>query len=56
MKYIQGSVENGIYASHINQVGCPADAVQSVKEISDYIYKVKSGEGAVREFIEYLIR
>ena len=36
--------------------GCPADAVQEVKAISDFISSKNGGEGAVREFIEWLIR
>lgn len=40
--------ENGI-------VGCPADAVSTVREISDYVTKRKGGNGAVREFIEWLV-
>lgn len=36
-------------------IGCPADAVQKVKEISDYTCKTKGGDGAVREFIEWII-
>lgn len=36
-------------------IGCPADAVQKVKEISDYICKNEGGDGAVREFIEWII-
>lgn len=36
-------------------VGCPADAVKDVLEISDYICANKGGEGAVREFIEWLL-
>lgn len=35
-------------------IGCPADAVKSVKEISDFISVHNGGDGAVREFIEYL--
>lgn len=35
-------------------VGCPADAVDEVKEISDYVCKNVAGHGAVREFIERL--
>ena len=35
--------------------GCPADAVLSVKECCDYIAPHKGGEGAVRDFIEYII-
>ena len=36
-------------------VGCPLDAVDGVKEIADFVSKYKGGEGAVREFIEYLL-
>lgn len=35
---------------------CPSDAVKEIKEISDYVCAAKGGEGAVREFIEYLVR
>lgn len=34
--------------------GCPADAVKEVKAVADYVCAQKGGEGAVREFIEYL--
>lgn len=36
-------------------VGCPADAVLEVKANSDYICKSKAGEGALREFSEWLV-
>ena len=36
-------------------IGCPADATQTIKNISDFISKNKGGEGAVREFIEWII-
>ena len=35
--------------------GCPATAVQQVKNISNYICSVPGGMGAVREFIDWLI-
>lgn len=34
--------------------GCPADAADEVKNISDYISSYKGGNGAVRDFIEWL--
>lgn len=34
--------------------GCPCDAVQAVKNISDYVSKNNGGNGAVRDFIEWL--
>ena len=36
-------------------VGCPADAVREVKTASDYICVAKAGEGALREFSEWLV-
>lgn len=36
-------------------VGAPADAYRKVREIADYVTCEKGGEGAVREFIEYLV-
>lgn len=36
-------------------IGCPADAVEEVKQISYYICKRKAGHGAAREFIEWLV-
>ncbi len=37
-------------------IGCPADACQEVIELSDYVAKKDGGRGAVREFIEWLVR
>ena len=36
-------------------VGCPQDAVETVKKISDYVSEHKGGEGAIRDFIEWLL-
>ena len=35
---------------------CPADAVAEVKAIADYVCISKAGEGALREFSEWLVR
>lgn len=35
--------------------GCPSDAVKEVKEIADYICTKQGGDGAVREFVEWII-
>lgn len=35
-------------------VGCPADAVKKVVDIADFISTRNGGDGAVRDFIEYL--
>ena len=36
-------------------VGCPADAVEAVKSVADYVCEKSGGDGAVREFIEWLV-
>lgn len=36
-------------------VGCPADAVSNILDVSNYICEKKAGDGAVREFIEWII-
>ena len=36
-------------------VGCPADSVNEVKMVTDYICERRGGEGAVREFIEWIV-
>lgn len=36
-------------------VGCPADAVEAVKQIADYCAPHKGGDGAVRDFIEWIL-
>lgn len=35
--------------------GCPEDAVEEVKKICDFVSVKRGGEGAVRDFIEWLI-
>lgn len=37
-------------------IGCPKDAVPSVISISDYVAEHNGGEGAVRDFIEFIIK
>lgn len=36
-------------------IGCPSDAAKEVKQIADYISNKNGGDGAVRDFIEWLI-
>jgi 3-deoxy-D-manno-octulosonate 8-phosphate phosphatase (KDO 8-P phosphatase) len=36
-------------------IGCPADAVESVKMYADYIASHNGGDGAVRDFIEWVV-
>lgn len=37
------------------KVGCPRDAVQKVQKLADFIADHNGGEGAVREFIDWLV-
>lgn len=37
------------------KIGCPADAVKKVKELADFTSVKNGGDGAVREFIEWLV-
>ena len=36
-------------------VGCPADAARQVREISHFIAEHNGGDGAVRDFIEWIV-
>lgn len=36
-------------------IGCPADAAEEVKEIVDFLAVHNGGDGAVRDFIEWLV-
>lgn len=38
-----------------NIIGCPTDASDEVKEISNYISSKKGGEGAARDFIYWIV-
>lgn len=51
-----GDDENDIECMKLCGIkGCPADALASVKEISDFVSSKNGGDGAVREFIEYIL-
>lgn len=36
--------------------GCPADAVEEVRKAATYVCKSKGGEGALREFAEWVVK
>lgn len=55
MAYI-GDDENDMESMKLcGMRACPSDAVNTIKCVANYICKNKGGEGAVREFIEYLL-
>ena len=53
--YIGDDILDIVCMQDCGLVGCPADAVDEVKRIADYVCKRNAGQGAVREFIEELI-
>ena len=36
--------------------GCPADAVDEVKKVANFVSLKNGGHGAVREFCDYILR
>ncbi len=40
---------------HGGIVGCPADAIKKVINLADYVCSKNGGEGAVREFIDWIL-
>ena len=53
--YIGDDVNDLACIQQCGCTACPADAVKAVKDKVDYMCAEKGGEGAVREFCEYLI-
>lgn len=52
-----GDDENDLQCMRVcGYTGCPADAMESVKKEVDYICDKNGGEGAVREFIEKILK
>jgi 3-deoxy-D-manno-octulosonate 8-phosphate phosphatase (KDO 8-P phosphatase) len=53
--YIGDDLNDIKVMKEVKLVGCPNDAIDEVKEISDFICKKNGGNGAVREFCEYIL-
>ncbi|MEA4924889.1 MAG: hypothetical protein VB084_06195 [Syntrophomonadaceae bacterium] len=53
--YIGGDINDLNGMKKVAVAGYPADASGTIKKISSYVCRAKGGEGAVREFIEWLI-
>lgn len=54
--YIGDDILDIVCMRECGVVGCPADACPEVKELAQFVSPLKGGEGAVREFVEYVIR
>ena len=37
-------------------VGCPLDAVDEVKQLASFVAPHNGGDGAVRDFVEWLVK
>lgn len=59
ISYIGDDINDLEAISYVNSIGgvtaCPADAAAAVKEAVTYLCEHKGGEGAVRDFTEYMI-
>jgi 3-deoxy-D-manno-octulosonate 8-phosphate phosphatase (KDO 8-P phosphatase) len=53
--YIGDDILDIVCMRECGLVGCPADACPEVKELAQFVSSLKGGEGAVREFVEYVI-
>lgn len=53
--YIGDDILDIVCMKECGLVGCPADSCRQVLDIADYISPNRGGEGAVRDFIEWLI-
>ena len=53
--YIGDDILDIVCMRECGLVGCPADACWQVKEIAQYVCKKNGGDGAVREFIEFIL-
>lgn len=53
--YIGDDVNDLLCIQQCGVTACPADAVKAVKDKANFVCSEKGGEGAVREFCEYII-
>ena len=53
--YIGDDILDLVCMNECGVVGCPSDACRQVKEIAHFVCSNKGGNGAVREFIEFII-
>jgi 3-deoxy-D-manno-octulosonate 8-phosphate phosphatase (KDO 8-P phosphatase) len=53
--YIGDDINDLPCMQKVSLIGCPADAVKEVKSIAHFVSSKGGGNGAVREFIEWLV-
>ncbi|MDR0913969.1 MAG: HAD-IIIA family hydrolase [Oscillospiraceae bacterium] len=54
--YIGDDLNDAECMSACGLAGCPADAHDDIAEICDYVCDANGGQGAVREFLDYILK
>ena len=54
--YIGDDVNDGPVMRLCGFTGCPSDAVEAIKDRSHYVCSQRGGNGAVREFAEFILK
>lgn len=54
--YLGDDLNDFVGMSLAGFAGCPADACEEIKKVSDYISNVRGGQGAVRDIVAWLLR
>lgn len=54
--YIGDDLPDICILEKVKLAGCPADAVEEVKSVANWISSKNGGRGAVREFCDYILR
>ena len=50
--YIGDDINDLAVLKNVGAPACPSDAMDKVKEVSQYVCNLKGGQGCVREFID----
>ena len=54
--YIGDDLNDFEVMKRVGLVGAPADACREILETADFVSSKNGGEGAVREFLEYILK
>lgn len=54
--YIGDDVLDMVCMKECGLIGCPSDATESIRSQADFVAPHKGGDGAVRDFIEWIVK
>ena len=54
--YIGDDLNDLICMKAVGLKGCPKDAVEEIRAIADFVSHKNGGDGAIREFVEWIMR